>query len=330
MPVVLKDFERLQAMIRILIPLDGSGVAEEALNHARSIAKTFPAELILLCVIAETDAGAAVQMDSVDFALYRHQAQAYLDGMLDKYATEGMSIRYEVAEGNPAETIVQFMTKTKPDLLVLTRYGRGNAQDFAAGGTAQKIVSSADCSVLLLDPRYPIDPEENYHRILVAIYDGKDSDCAVAVATMIAEIHDASLLLLHVVEEPRLPRSLFATRHARQLVNEMHRIIRYEAERRLRELSAKIPKNITVKTRVMVSSDTSFAIESTADDHDSDLLLLHAIDAGLQDVRQYGSVNHSLIQYSHRPLFILQPSAEEGFASNFRSVYLDEQRLEVG
>ena len=73
-------------MIRILIPLDGSPVAEESLIHAIAIAKTFPAEQILLRVIAESDTGAAVRMDSIDFALWRHQARAYLDRLLDRYA----------------------------------------------------------------------------------------------------------------------------------------------------------------------------------------------------------------------------------------------------
>jgi len=317
-------------MIRILVPLDGSTAAETALKHAVSIAKAFPAELILLRVTAESDTGAMVRTDSVDFALWRHQALAYLTGLLGKYAAKGMSIRCEVAEGNPAETIIQFMSRIKPDLLVLTRYGRGNARDFATGGTAQKVVSSTDCSVLLLDPRSPIDPEQIYRRILVPIDDSKDSDCAVAVAAMIAEIHNASLLLLHVTEELHLPPSLPATRHARQLVNEMHRIVRHEAERRLSELAAKIPKQITVETRTLVSSDRSLAIESTAEDHDSDLLLLHTVDAGLEGGHRYGSVNQSLIQYSHRPLFILQSTAGEGLASNFRSVYLDEHCLEAG
>jgi nucleotide-binding universal stress UspA family protein len=317
-------------MIRILIPLDGSNVAEQALKHALSIAKTFPAELILLRVTADSDNSAVVRMDSVDFALSRHQAQIYLDGLIDQYATEKVAIRSEIAEGNTADTIVQFMRKNKPDLVVLTRYGHGNAHSFAAGGTAQKIVSSADCSVLLLDPHKPIDPEQSYHRILVPIDDSRSSDCAVAVATMIAEIHGASLLLLHITEEPRLPKGLPDTRHARQLMDEIQRIIRREAGRRLHELAAKIPKRITVETRALVATDISFAIESTAEDHDSDLLMLHTDDAGPSSSRRYGSVNHSLIQYSHRPLFILQPSAGEGFASNFRSVYLDEQHREAG
>ncbi len=317
-------------MLRILVPLDGSTAAEASLAHAIAIAKTFPAALTLLRVIAESDANTVVRTDSVDFALWRHQAQSYLDGLLDRYATQGLSVRCKVAEGRPAETIIQFMAETKPDLLVLTRYGRGNAQDFASGGTAQKIISSVDCSILLLDPRRATDPEQHYRRILVPIDDSKHSECALAVATMLAEVHEASLLLLHVSDEPRLPSGLPTTRHARQLVDEMHRLVRQEAERRLQELAAKIPSHVAVDTRVLVSPDTSLAIESTAEDCDSDLLLLHADRAGTEQGRRYDSVNQLLIRYSHRPLFILRAPAGEGLASNFRSVYLDEQRHSAG
>ena len=317
-------------MIRILIPLDGSNAAEKSLVHALSIARVFPAELILLRVITESDNGSPAGMDSVDLALWRHQAQAYLDGLLSRHASREVTIRCEVAEGNPAETIVQFMRKTNPDLLVLTRYGRGNARNFATGGTAQKVLLSTNCSVMLLDPRRPIDPDLSFHCILVPVDENKDSDCAVAVAAMIADIHSATLVLLQIIEQPHLPRGFPATAHARQLVNEMQQIIQLEAERRINDLAAKIPKHIAVKTRILASTETALAIESTAEDYDSDLLLLHIHNGERADGCRYSSVNQSLILYSHRPLFILQASASEGFASNFRSVYFDEQHREAG
>lgn len=317
-------------MMRILIPLDGSVAAEAALKHAVSIAMAFPAEIILLRVIAEPDSGASIREDSVDLALWRHQAQTYLNGLRDQYTTDDVSIRCEVAEGSAAKAIVDAMATSKPDLMVLTRFGRGDAQDFAAGGTAQKIVASANCSVLLLDPYHPYDPVDGYRRILVPIDDGKESDCAVAIASMLAEIHGASLLLLQVTEEPQLPASLPKTRHARTLITELLRVIRHEAERRLRELANKTPANISVETRVLPSPDTALAIEATADANDSDLILLHTTTAVSDIGRGFGPVNQSLIQFSHRPLFLLRPSAAEGFASNFRSVYLDEPRLEAG
>lgn len=317
-------------MLRILVPLDGSREAEEALDHAISITKTFPAQVILLRVIAEADSAAAVRIDSVDFALWRHQATAYLNGLIERYASSLVSIRAQVAEGNAAETVVQFMRSEKPDLVVLTRYGSGNAMDFAAGGTAQKIVASAECSVLLLDPHKSMGPEVKYKHILVPVDGSKGSECAVAIATMLADTHNAALVLLHVSEEPCLSKNIPATQHAQTLTKEMHRLIRREAERRLGELATKIPKHLAVEKRVLVSSDPPFAIESAAEDDDSDLLLLHATNAGPTGDLRLGSVNQSLIQYSHRALFILQPSAGEGFVSQFRSIYLDASRVEVG
>ena len=316
-------------MIRILVPLDGSPAAEASLNHAIAIAKAFPAELILLRVIAEPDTGSAVRTDSVYFALWRQQAQSYLEDLVDRYAIQELSTSCKVAEGRPAETILQLIGSSKPDLLILTRHGHGNAQDFATGGTAQKIVSSVDCSVLLLDPRHPTAAGQNYRRILVPVDDSKDTECAVAVAAMIAEIHDASLLLLRVIDEPRLPSSLPVTRHARDLVDEMHRLVRREAERRLRQLAAQIPSHITVDTRVLVSPDTSLAIESTADDDECSLLLLHTVSSEPEQSSRYDPVCQSLILYSHRPLFILRAPASEHLASNFRSVYLDQPSLQA-
>jgi nucleotide-binding universal stress UspA family protein len=317
-------------MIRILIPLDGSSAAEKALIYALYIARVFPAEFTLLRVIAESDNETPAGRDSIDFALWRHQAQEYLDGLLAAHASPEVTFRCEVAEGNPAETIVQFMRRTKPDLLVLTRYGHGNAQDFGTGGTAQKVLLSTDCSVMLLDPGKPVDPDLSFHRILVSVDENKDSDCAVAVAAMIADIHSAKLVLLQIIEQPHLPRGFPATVHARQLVNEMKQIIQLEAERRIKDLAARIPKHIALETQTLVSPEAALAIESTAEDYDSDLLVLHIHKGGQDDGCRYSSVNQSLILYSHRPLFILQASASEGFLSNFRSVYIDEQRREAG
>ncbi len=317
-------------MIRILIPLDGSAAAEEALNHALLFARAFPAEITLLRVVGESDYGTRTRIDSVDLALWRYQAQAYLDSLAAKYADRQVVIRCEVAEGNPAETILQVAARTKPDLLALTRYGRGNARDFAAGGTAHKIISRTDCSALLLDPRKPIDPDQNYQRILVPIDEDRDSECALAVAAMLAEIHRASLVLLQVVDDLHLPRGFPVTAHARQLVNDMTQINRQEAERRLQNLICKIPADVPVETRVLVSSETPLALESTAEDCRCDLLVLHSPERRSDGGCRYLSVNPSLIQYSHRPLFILHSCASEGFASNFRSVYIDEQRREAG
>jgi nucleotide-binding universal stress UspA family protein len=317
-------------MIKILIPLDGSSIAEQAIAHAIAISTVFPAEITLLRVITEPDSSASVHIDCVDYALWRHQAQAYLDSLVAKHANNKLTIDGIVTEGNAANTILQYAKKEEPDLLVLSRYGRGDARDFSVGGTAQKIVSGTETSVLLVDPAKSINIAGSYHRILVPIYDGKESDGVVAIAAMIAENHNATLLLLHVCEEPTLPRSLPATHHARQVVDEMRKIVRQGALQRLNALARRMPENVAVEKRVLVSTDPSLAIESTAADYDCDLLLLHSMNNCHDYGRYHSAINQSLIQFSHCSLFILQSSGIEGFASNFRSVYLDEQSKEAG
>jgi nucleotide-binding universal stress UspA family protein len=317
-------------MIKILIPLDGSAVAEEALHHAIAIASVFPAELTLLRAITEPNRDASVHMDCVDFALLRHQAEAYLDDLATKYANDKLSIRGEVAEGRSANTIVHYANKNKPDLLVLSRYGRGNAKNYSVGGTAQKIVTSVHCSVLLVDPGTGIEAGKSYSRIFIPIYDGKESDGVVAVGAMIAETHNASLLLLHVCDEPQLPRSLPATSHARRTVDEMRKIVRDGALQRLDALTRRIPDSVTVEKRVLISTDPSLAIEATAADYGCDLLLLHSMNNCRDYGRYHSAINQSLIRFSRNSLFILQSSGIEGFASNFRSVYLEEQGQEAG
>ena len=311
-------------MIRILIPLDGSTAAEEALKHGLSIAETFPAEITLLRII-EPPEGSMPTTDCIDFALWRHQAQFYLDDLLNRYSSEGTPIRCLVADGRPATMIVQYMKKLNADLVVLTRYGRGNAQDFTAGGTALKIIAAAECSVLLVDPQSPKERANRINRIFVPIDQSKDADCAVAIATMIAEINQASLILAYVTEEPLILEGISPTKRALQLTDEMHRIVRQEADRRLRELAAKIPDAVDVQTRVLISPDSALAIESAVREYDCDLLLLHA-DAP----HRYSAMNQSLIQHTHVPLFILRPNSSEGFASNFRSIYLGDDNREAG
>lgn len=314
-------------MLRILIPLDGSSVAEESLTHAIAIARTFPAELTLLRVTTASELNIASRSGSVDFALWRHQAQIYLDDLCARCVSNDIKIHCEVAEGYPAETIINYLVDSGTDLLVLTRYGLGNAQEFTTGGTVQKVLCRVDCSVLLINPSHQSDSLPKYRHILVPIDASRESESALAVAAMIAEIHQASIQLLHVYEEPRLPSGMPATRQTRQIVGEMKRIICTAAEQRLQGLAAKKPPHASVTTRVVVSQDAAMAIADTAQEQNSDLVVFYANGIESASGSCYDPVSQSLLQHSSRTLLILRGPIREGVASNFRCVYLDAPAL---
>lgn len=315
-------------MIRILVPLDGSVSAEESIHHALRISRTFAATIELLQVV-DTAHDDDANQDCVDQALSRHQARAYLATLCGRYARFGQTLTYKVAEGHAAEAVVDYVHAGHCDLLILTRYGTGDARNFATGGTAQKIASSVSVSVLLIDPYQPIDPQADYANVLVPIDDSKNADCAVAVASMIADISSASLSLMQATEDPQLPRQLPVTPQSRELRRQLQQLLNDEGERRLQEAAGLVPKHVRVTTRHALTHDPALAIESIAEHEGCDLIVLHSPPVSTVADRLYDPVCEAMIQYSHRPLFILRPSVEEGFGSNFRSVYLESSRLEA-
>lgn len=316
-------------MIQVTIPLDGSVLAEHALYHAMAIAKAFPAELTLLRVIGDANTSDGMRTDTVDFALERRQAEIYLDKLRDQYRSSAVPIQTRVAEGLPADAITHYCKAHKPDLIVMTRYGAGNAADFAVGGTVQKVIANTACSVLLVDPqRTPFD--SRYNRILVPIDDSLDTEYVLALAGMIAQGHNASLLLLRAPDEPQLPAGYPANSHTTYLIEDLRRLIRQHADHRLKELSSTVPDTVPVNTQLLMSTDAPFTIDAVADKSDADLIVIHAKAPNPDNAWRYGPLVQSLLQNTHRPLLIVQPPADCAAASNFRSALLDEPHRDVG
>ena len=140
----------------ILVPLDGSSLAEQALPHARAIALGVGAELILLQVISLSNIG-KVTLDTevpIDFPTVEQQLKerggAYLDSVAN---TLGVKTRTLVARGGAAATILDLLESEKVDLCVLTSHGHSGLSKWVHGSTAQKILDNSPCPVLLIRSR---------------------------------------------------------------------------------------------------------------------------------------------------------------------------------
>ncbi len=316
-------------MIRILVPLDGSALAECALPHAQALARAFPAEITLLRVVGEALIGAAVHADAVDAELERRQAEMYLTKLRKSAIDPEIDVEIRVAEGLPAAAIKQCCAELRPDLIVMTRYGAGEAAGFAAGGTAQKVSESADCSLMLLD-HATMRENVGYQRILVPIDDCLDSEYVIGLASMLAQAHGASLRLLRVAEEPQLPPGLPATKHATEIISDLRELVFRHAQQRLDFLAALVPDSVKVDTRLQWSSDAPYAINAEAAADKSDLIMINAKASNPQGVWRYGSLVYSLLQHAERPILIVQPSTDCDVLTRFRSAYLREPTRDAG
>jgi nucleotide-binding universal stress UspA family protein len=144
---------------RILVPLDGSPLAEEALEAAVRLARAWDAEVCLLQIVAPV-------LLSVDPALpipsayeeeltgmSRQQAQAYLDRTAGRLREQGLRASGTAVIGwNAADAILDTARPDQVAMAVLATHGRGGVRRLTLGSVADKLVRGAMVPVLVYRP----------------------------------------------------------------------------------------------------------------------------------------------------------------------------------
>lgn len=183
----------------ILVPLDGSKLAEAALPVAAYLAQALNAPVTLLHII-EQDAPAEVHRD-------RHlrdstEARAYLVETSNKAFPSGVKVDWHVhtaAVADVARSIVDHSAdEFQPDLILLCAHGNSGMRDLFFGNIAQQVAALSGTPVLLIKPMsYPDSYKIN--RILVPLDNESIHDKAIPVAEELAKACQAQLDLLCVI-----------------------------------------------------------------------------------------------------------------------------------
>ena len=150
---------------RILVPLDGSELAEMVLPHVEALALqpgTEPVDVILLSVIEPLVLPASVALPEASLNWGRlseeHMLRArkgldeYLLNTGDKLKEAGVSVRHEVLEGRPADEIIDYAAKNRVDLVIMATHGRSGLSRWAYGSVAEKVLMSSTSPILLVRP----------------------------------------------------------------------------------------------------------------------------------------------------------------------------------
>lgn len=134
---------------RILVPLDGSELAEVALPYAEELAGKLGSEIILIQA-TETDKGKLDQM-----------AESYLQRMVNttaqnamkhvsKLGTHEIKVRSKAVVGDAAEAMLDFAEKESIDLIIMATHGRTGIRRWALGSVAAKMVTASNCPMVLI------------------------------------------------------------------------------------------------------------------------------------------------------------------------------------
>jgi nucleotide-binding universal stress UspA family protein len=183
----------------ILVPLDGSTLAEAALPVAASLAKIFKAPVTLLHVI-EQDAPTEVHRDRhlTDSA----EAEAYLAETAKRAFPPKVKVYWHVhtaAVADVARSIVDHSAdEFQPDLILLCAHGNGGMHDLFFGNIAQQVAAASGTPVLLIKPMESSAPFK-IKRILVPLDNESLHDKVIPIAEELAKACKAQLDLLCVI-----------------------------------------------------------------------------------------------------------------------------------
>jgi nucleotide-binding universal stress UspA family protein len=139
---------------KILVPLDGSELAECVLPHVKTVASGCGAEhVILLRVVESLPAELPPAVVELVQKAGVKAAGKYLARKKAQLSKEGLTVEAKVLTGKPAETISEFAQSEKMDLIAIATHGRSGIGRWVFGSVADRLVHSSFVPTLLIRPK---------------------------------------------------------------------------------------------------------------------------------------------------------------------------------
>lgn len=206
----------------ILVPLDGSKLAETALPHAAAVARARPGALTLLrtvppLTLIEPVGGGVATSPSLWETWEKEPAVAreYLLQVANHLKEEGLEVQFKVIEGDPAQTIVHYaLHNPSVKLIVMATHGRSGLSRWVFGSVAEKVLHGSSVPLLLVHSseageQAPISPTHHYETILVPLDGSLFAEQALDEAQEMAESTGATLVLVSVLASPDVWQSAY-------------------------------------------------------------------------------------------------------------------------
>jgi nucleotide-binding universal stress UspA family protein len=292
----------------LLIPLDGSWLAEAALPAAAYLAQTLGAWVTLVHVV-EQDAPQEIHGE-------RHlstpdEASTYLCEVASRAFPPGLRVEQHVHTAQVSDVargIVEHGDELGPDLIVMCTHGQGGLRTWLFGSIAQQIIGLGMTPVLLVQPsRAEVASEFTCQRLLVPLDGNPDHEQGLSVAAGLAQVCKADLHLVMVVHTLRtLPGQRAAIGRLLPGVTSMLLDLTQEdAEESLsRQVAQLQAKGLSVTAEVQ-RGDPARAIVRAARRVQADVVVLGTHGRSGMDAFWSGSVAPRVSNRSHAPLLLV-------------------------
>src|ERR1044072_3630519 len=296
----------------ILVPLDGSTLAECVLPHVMAIAPVTNARVTLLHVLQHPHNGnGSPAVDPVEWHLQKQKSEKYLEQVVNRLNDAGiLGVESLILEGNPANSVIDFANNNNVDLIALSTHGNSGLSGWNVSSVVQKILLRSYKSTLLVRAYLPTSPgttKIRYKRLFVGMDCSPRSEFFVPFAISLAQFHKSQIILECAVEKPqainRFPLSDEDTELINRFVERNYQAASHYFKQLLTQFST---KELKLKTHVSVGDNAIAVLHDMAEESNADLMMLAAHGYSGERRWPYGNVTTSFIAYGNTSLMIMQ------------------------
>lgn len=314
-------------MKTIVVPLDGSALAEQALPYARAMAKVLGAPIKLLRVIPDLERESLLvdslstlyvgeittsyrERDQQVLQILQDQADGYLGSQAEPLRMAGIEIELITRIGPPAEIIVEVAAAQEQALIVMATHGYSGIQRWALGSVADKVVHATEVPVMLVRQSAQTVREPRLKEILLPLDGSARARQVLPLAVELATKAEAEIVLLHaidpLVEAYPSARSLgMSVAHPDRLLEDVVR----DAEHHLDEIAnGMATEGLSITTMSLIGYPAE-AIVDEAERRHADLIVMTT--HGYSGLRRWalGSVADKVLHNTRTPLLLIRAKA---------------------
>jgi len=302
---------------RILVPLDGSPLAEKALVQAGRLLRGSGTEVILTRVVEPVPLVPHHYIGLVPKLL--SEAAEYLAQVADRLRKSGLQVRTVVGEGLAWEQIFEAAGREKATLVALTSHGRTGLSRWMLGSVAEKVIRGSPVPVLVLRsfetaPDGGASPtsekELAFHKLLVPIDGGAGSLAALEPAAIVAKACGSSIVLVHVESRLEYPPGTYSAKLVDAPAKPPAGSIPEDAGKRLNHAGEILAARGLDVTTLRVGGDAASRIVDLPKELEADLIVMAT--HGRTGLSRFilGSVTEKVLRHSRLPMLIVPPAGD--------------------
>jgi nucleotide-binding universal stress UspA family protein len=314
----------------MLVPLDGSALAECVLPHAVALARAFNSKVTLIRVLERAQVDEERLIDPLDWHISRGEAEAYLADWAGRLSEAGVETGYKLVHGRVTDQVIDFVHEHGIDLMVLSSHGQGGLGGWNVSGTVQKIIFRVYVSVMIVRAYQPIDVDLKVmecRRLLLALDGSQRAEAALPPVEQLARFYSCEVLLASVVSKPEVIRRRPLTPEEVELKDELTNLNQLEVDSYLQQLASMLSsQGIDVETRPVVGASATESLQDLVTREQVDLVVLSAHGSTGSARWPYGSVATNFIAYGTSPLLIIQDLAPGNMQPTAAELAAQERR----